>query len=237
MYTLSTEKKLAVLSSLVEGNSLRSISRMTDVDRNTISSLLLRTGENCAALLDARMRGLSCRRVQCDELWTFVAKKARNVRDSDPEEFGDAWVFIALDADTKLIPAYRIGKQSSENTQEFMLDLYRRIGKHRIQLTTDAFIFYTRYLAPFAFCKNRYGPHEGGFPLPFDNLPQTSMDGPYQSEDKGLLVLPPDGWSAMFGCFQCDADLSIRTPLMMWTMESFRSSLKADTITTEFVFV
>jgi len=59
------------------------------------------------------------------------------------------------------------------------------------------------YLAPFVFCKNQYAPHNGGFPLPFDNLPQTNMAGPYQPEDKGLLVLPPDGWSAMFGCFQC----------------------------------
>ncbi len=62
------------------------------------------------------------------------------------------------------------------------------------------------YLSPFAFCKNQYCHREGGFPLPFDNLPQTNLDelrGPIESEDKGLLVLPPDGWSAMFGCFVC----------------------------------
>lgn len=68
MYTLPTEKKHAVISGLVEGNSIRSISRMTDVDRNTINSLLLRTGERCAALLDERMRELHCRRLQCDEI-------------------------------------------------------------------------------------------------------------------------------------------------------------------------
>ena len=144
MYTLSVEKKLAVVSGLVEGNSIRSISRMTDVDRNTINSLLLRTGERCAALLDERMRELPCRRLQCDEIWTYVAKKARHVKPDDPAEFGDQWVYVALDADTKLIPAYYVGKRSSENTQVFMRDVWRRIADHRIQLTTDAFIFYTK---------------------------------------------------------------------------------------------
>jgi len=124
MYILSTEKKLAVISGLVEGNSIRSNSRMTSVDRNTINSLLLRTGERCAALLDERMRQLPCRRLQCDEIWTYVAKKARHVRQDDPAEFGDQWVYIALDADSKLIPAYFVGKRSSENTQAFMQDVY-----------------------------------------------------------------------------------------------------------------
>lgn len=144
MNTLSQEKTLAVISGLVEGNSIRSISRMTDVDRNTINSLLLRTGERCAALLDERMRQLPCRRLQCDEIWTYVAKKERHVRDDDPAEFGDQWVYVALDADTKLIPAYYVGKRSSENTQVFMRDVWQRIADHRIQLTTDAFIFYTK---------------------------------------------------------------------------------------------
>ena len=144
MNTLSAEKKLAVISGLVEGNSIRSISRMTNVDRNTINSLLLRTGEVCAAILDERMRELPCRRLQCDEIWTYVAKKERHVRDHDPAEFGDQWVYVALDADTKLIPAYFVGKRSSENTQVFMRELWKRIGDHRVQLTTDAYIFYTK---------------------------------------------------------------------------------------------
>src|SRR5579863_8274257 len=143
MYTLSPEKKLAVIAGLVEDNSIRSISRMTDVDRNTISSLLLRTGEVCTALLDTRMRGVECRHVQCDEIWTYVAKKARHVKDDDPAEFGDQWVYIALDAVTKLVPSYFIGKRSSLSTQMFVDDLYRRVKGH-IQLATDAFVFYTK---------------------------------------------------------------------------------------------
>jgi len=144
MYTLSLEKKLAVISGLVEGNSIRSISRLTDVDRNTINSLLLRTGEHCATLLDERMRRLHCRRLQCDEIWTYVAKKARHVKEDDPPEFGDQWVYVALDADTKLIPAYFVGKRSSENTQVFMRELHQRLADHHVQLTTDAYIFYTK---------------------------------------------------------------------------------------------
>ena len=102
MYTLSTEKKLAVISGLVEGNSIRSISRMTDVDRNTIASLLLRTGDRCATLLDSRMRGIDCRHVQCDEIWTYVAKKARHVKDDDPAEFGMTSDVDAVHQDTFL---------------------------------------------------------------------------------------------------------------------------------------
>lgn len=86
MYTLSTEKKLAVLSGLVEGNSIRSISRMTDVDRNTIASLLVRTGDHRADLMDGSMRNLRCGFVQCDEIWTYVGKKQRHVRDDDSPE-------------------------------------------------------------------------------------------------------------------------------------------------------
>lgn len=144
MNALSIDKKLAVISGLVEGNSIRSISRMTGVDRNTINMLLLKTGEHCATILDDRMRQLPCRRLQCDEIWTYVAKKARHVKEDDPAEFGDQWVYVALDADTKLIPAYYVGKRSSENTQIFMHDVWQRIADHKIQLTTDAFVFYTK---------------------------------------------------------------------------------------------
>lgn len=164
MNTLSTEKKLAVFSGLLEGNSIRSVSRMTDVDRNTINSLLLRTGERCAAVLHQQMRQLPCRRLQCDEIWTYVGKKARHVQDDDPAEFGDQWVYVALDADSKLVPAYFVGKRSSENTQMFMRDLWSRIGDHRIQLTTDAYIFYGKAVedsfggdADYAQLKKLYG--------------------------------------------------------------------------------
>lgn len=100
MNTLSADKKIAVISALVEGNSIRSVSRMTDVDRNAINSLLLRTGDRCAAIMDAQMRKLKLRYLQMDECWTFVQKKRRRLRPGDPPEFGDAWCFVCLDEET-----------------------------------------------------------------------------------------------------------------------------------------
>jgi IS1 family transposase len=141
---LPMDKAASILSLLVEGMSVRSIERVTHVHRDTILRLLLLAGERCEKLMDTTMRGLACQRVQCDEIWTFVGKKAKHVRSGDPAEFGDAWIFVALDADTKLIPSFVIGKRSSENTQAFMRDLRSRISDHRIQLTTDAYIFYRK---------------------------------------------------------------------------------------------
>jgi len=143
MYTLSTEKKLAVLSALVEGNSLRAISRMTDVDRNTITSLLVHTGDHCNDLLDGSMRNLRCGYVQCDEIWTYVGKKQRQVRAGDSPEVGDQWVFVAMDAETKLVPVHTVGKRTEETTWYFINELAERLA-NRIQLTTDGFHFYQR---------------------------------------------------------------------------------------------
>jgi len=144
MYTLTHEKKLAVISALVEGNSIRSISRMTDVDRNTISSLLVRVGNRCAQIMDERMQNVRCGFVQCDEIWTYVGKKDKHVRVDDPEEFGNQWVFVALDEETKLVPSYMVGKRTKESTYTFLLDLQKRLVDARFQLTTDGFHFYQR---------------------------------------------------------------------------------------------
>ena len=145
MYTLSPEKKLAVIAALLEGNSIRSTSRMTDVDRNTIMSLLVRVGDRCTELMDSRMRNLRCTQIQCDEIWTFVQKKNRRVKAGDSPEVGDQWVFVALDPDTKLVPAYTVGKRSEETTWYFMQDLSERLAC-RVQLTTDGFHFYRRHV-------------------------------------------------------------------------------------------
>jgi hypothetical protein len=84
MYTLSTNQKVTVLTSLTEGNSIRSIERMMGIHRDTIMRLLVSVGNRCANLMDTMMRELPCRRVQCDEIWTYVGKKARHVRKGDP---------------------------------------------------------------------------------------------------------------------------------------------------------
>jgi IS1 family transposase len=142
MNTLSLEKKLAVISALVEGNSMRSTARMTGVDRNTINSLLLRAGERCQRIMDERMRNLECHYLQVDEIWTFVGKKRRNVREGDSPEIGDQWVYVAIDAETKLVPSFFVGKRVRPDTWAFLWDLNKRIA-NRVQLTTDGLNHYT----------------------------------------------------------------------------------------------
>jgi transposase-like protein/IS1 family transposase len=128
---------------LVEGCSIRSTERLTGLNRNTIMRLLILAGAHSARLMDERMHELHSRYLQVDEIWTFVQKKARRIRSSDSPEIGDQWIFVAIDAETKLIPSFRIGKRSRQDTTEFLWDLYRRLAD-RVQLTTDGLIHYTR---------------------------------------------------------------------------------------------
>jgi IS1 family transposase len=139
MNVLSEEKKVGVISALVEGNSIRSTERMTGVHRDTIMRLVIRVGRNCERLLDERMRNLSCRFVQADEIWTYVGKKEKRVGYGDnPKEVGDQYVFVAMDSETKLIPCFRVGKRDSVTTWYFIQDLHDRLV-NRVQLTTDGF--------------------------------------------------------------------------------------------------
>jgi len=143
MNTLSEVKKLAVISSLVEGNSIRSTERMTGVHRDTICRLLVEVGNNCSQIMDAKMRNLHLRYLQLDEAWTFISKKKRRLRDNDPPEFGDAWCFVCLDEESKLIPSYFVGKRTQEDTTAFLWDIYRRLANPP-QITTDGLVHYTR---------------------------------------------------------------------------------------------
>ncbi len=140
MYILKPEKKLAVISALIEGTSIRSTERITGVHRDTICRLLVGVGDHCADLLDEQMRNLRCNFIQCDEIWTFVGKKQRLVRKGDSEELGDQWVFVAIDPQTKLVPVYTVGKRSTETTWYFVTELADRLGV-RAQITTDGFPF------------------------------------------------------------------------------------------------
>lgn len=142
MNVLRMDKKLAVISALVEGNSIRATSRMTGVNKRTITRLLLTVGAGCERMMDQRMRRLPCRRIQCDEIWTFVKKKEKRVNGGDNHLLvGDQYVFVALDAETKLVPCFRVGKRSAENTWYFVRDLQSRL-QYRVQLTTDGFRAY-----------------------------------------------------------------------------------------------
>lgn len=145
MYTLAPDKKTAVLSLLLEGNSVRSTERATGVHRDTICRLLVQTGDRCAEIMDEQMRNLHCGFVQADEIWTFVGKKQRHAHFDDPPEVGDQWVFVAMDAETKIVPTFVVGKRTEETTWYFVQDLAARVSS-RIQLTTDGFVFYPRHV-------------------------------------------------------------------------------------------
>ena len=135
---LKREKQERVIAALVEGSSVRSTERMTGVHRDTIIRLMKRVGAGCEALMDTELRDLGCRRIQVDELWGFVHKKQRHVRpDDDASQVGDFWTFVAIDADTKLVPNFKVGKRDARTAQAFIDDLASRLSG-RVQVSADA---------------------------------------------------------------------------------------------------
>jgi IS1 family transposase len=140
---LKPEKRAAVISALVEGNSVNSTVRMTGVAKNTILKLLVELGAVCAAYQDEHLRDLPCKLLQVDEIWAFCYAKQKNV----PEEkrgifgYGDVWTFTAIDAETKLVPSFLVGSRDAGCATEFMQDLAGRLAS-RVQLTTDGHKMY-----------------------------------------------------------------------------------------------
>jgi IS1 family transposase len=132
------ERRAAILGMLVEGNSLRVTSRLADVSINTVTKLLLDVAAACEQYQDERLRGLSCKRIQCDEIWAFVYAKAKNVPEAHAGEwgYGDVWTWTAIDADTKLVPSWAVGRRDAFTAHAFIADLADRLA-HRVQLTTD----------------------------------------------------------------------------------------------------
>jgi lambda repressor-like predicted transcriptional regulator len=107
MNKLSTEDRKRIVAALVEGNSMRAVSRMVDVSRNTINKLLVELGAACSAYQDKVFRNLNCKRVQCDEIWSFIGCKQKNVTpDNEDNNWGDAWTWVAMDPQTKLVPCW-----------------------------------------------------------------------------------------------------------------------------------
>ena len=134
MNRLSLSRRAAIINCLVEGNSIRSTEWLTNTHRDTVMRLMVEAGEGCAKLMDHEMRDLSCERIQVDEIWSYVQKKQAQVtRQDDRSRVGDMWTFVALDPDTKLIPAYRVGKRTRVDAVAFMVDLSGRLA-NRVQL-------------------------------------------------------------------------------------------------------
>ena len=132
---LNTDKQIAVIGALTEGSSIRSIERMTGVHRDTIMRLGVRVGEGCARLMNSKMRNLPCTRLEMDEIWGFVGKKDRNVR-LDETAVGSVWTFCAIDAETKLVPAFKVGDRGIATARAFVSDVASRM-RNRVQISTD----------------------------------------------------------------------------------------------------
>jgi len=142
MNIVPKERQIQALKALVEGNSIRSIERMTGIHRDTIMRLLVRVGNHCQTIMDSEIKGFHSERIQVDEIWTFVKKKEKRLTDTERlnPNLGDQYVFVALDADTKLIPLFTIGKRNTEIAFKFIIQLHNKLnGNGRIQLTTDGF--------------------------------------------------------------------------------------------------
>lgn len=138
MNKLDTPKRVQILSMLCEGSSMRSVCRVVDCSYDAVDKLLRDAGAACTEFHDRTVRGVKSRRVQCDEIWSFVHAKAKNVPTAKaaPTGAGDVWTWTALDADTKLILSWKVGGRDSEYALAFMDDLRGRLA-NRVQLTTD----------------------------------------------------------------------------------------------------
>ncbi len=150
MNRLSTERRGQVIACLVEGMSIRATVRVTGVAKNTIVKLLADLGEVCSDHQDRTLRNLPIKRVECDEIWSFCYAKAKNVPVKYEDEFGygDVWTWTAIDADTKLVPSWLIGKRDSRDCYTFLTDLRSRLQPGRIQITTDGLASYLKVIEP-----------------------------------------------------------------------------------------
>lgn len=148
MNKLSIQKRAQIIGLLVEGNSMRSVTRLIGCSINTVTKLLVDAGTACAIYQNEVMRDLPCKRIQCDEIWAFCGMKEKNVPKEHEGElgYGDVYTWTAICADTKLVPSFLIGRRDAEYAYTFMHDLAGRL-KNRVQLTTDGHHAYLNAVA------------------------------------------------------------------------------------------
>lgn len=138
MNRLPIAKRAQIIGMLVEGMSMRAVSRLADCSINTVTKLLEEVGFACNMYQSEHLRNLTCKRIQCDEIWAFCYSKEKNVAPADKGILGhgDVWTYTAIDSDTKLMVSYMVGKRDAEYALAFMTDIYGRLA-NRVQLTTD----------------------------------------------------------------------------------------------------
>ena len=138
---LSTEKQGTAIAMLCEGNSIRSVERMTGIHRDTVMRLGARVGNACRNLMDETMRELPCAKIEVDEIWGFVGKKDRNVTAEDASSVGSVWTWVAIDPETKAVPVFHVGKRTATDANAFMAEVSSRMAQ-RIQLSSDGLNLY-----------------------------------------------------------------------------------------------
>ena len=138
MNKLPSHARAQILHLLCEGQSIRAVTRITGVSKNTVNKLLIQAGKACMAYHEANVRNVKAKRIQVDEIWSFTYAKAKNVPSTKkaPEGAGDTWTWTALDADSKLIVSWLVGGRDSEYALAFMDDLRAKLA-NRVQLTSD----------------------------------------------------------------------------------------------------
>lgn len=139
MNKLTTAERAKIVGCLVEGNSIRATVRMTGIAKNTVAKLLVDLGRACSEYQDKSFRDLKCKRIQCDEIWSFCGSKEKNTTPEKRKQgWGDVWTWTALCPDTKLIPCWFVGDRSAGSAYHFIHDLKDRLAS-RVQLTTDGY--------------------------------------------------------------------------------------------------
>lgn len=133
---LNKDKQIAIISGLAEGMSMRAVSRVTGVHPDTICRLAVRIGQGCAKFMDAKLRNLTCNYLEFDEIWGFIGKKEKHRRETDDPTLGDVWTFCAIDAETKLVPAFKVGKRDALTANAFVSDVASRLS-NRPQISSD----------------------------------------------------------------------------------------------------
>lgn len=138
MNKLSTEKRAEILRLMAEGMSIRAIVRVTGASKNTVTKFMVDAGCAVAEYQDRVLRNLTCKKIQCDEIWAFCYAKQKNVKGAKaaPQGAGDLWTWVAIDADTKLVPSWLVGDRSIQSAMYLMKDLKSRVV-NRMQITTD----------------------------------------------------------------------------------------------------
>jgi IS1 family transposase len=198
MNRLSRTERALIIRLLVEGNSLRSTSRITNHSINTVSKLLVEIGTAAAEYQDRALRNLTSSRIECDEIWAFCYAKAKNVPDKFGGQFGygDVWTWIAIDPDTKLIPCWLVGGRNEWTAHEFIADLGSRLA-NRVQITTDGHKPYIEAIqqqfgsdVDFAQLVKYYGPE----PRSIEEAPQARKYSPQvcTSTDVRIIEGNPD---------------------------------------------